>query len=323
MDASIYSQIEHLERNGIFFDCEQFYTVDADGNDYVDGDQIDKNLLLRIDAYRKAAGLLTSQEIRAIRNYYHLSQKDFASILGIGIIDVARYETKAIQTRAINDILLRAKQDPIWFFDRFKNSSCKLSQEKAKQSEKAIVDAADSPDALAIYSESCLKARYLKYREKSSLNGKKDLDMKSIGSIVSLAQHKIPSLYKTKLAKILFYCDFVSYREQGCGITGLVYRHAPRGAMPEAYENVLGFPMFEVKERVVCLQGQECVSYIVSTKQENILSDVETSIVNRVLSLLCQKRTTELSEYNHSEDAYTQTKDGEIIDYRFSASLSI
>jgi putative zinc finger/helix-turn-helix YgiT family protein len=323
MKKHVYSQVEHLERNGVLFDCVQYYTEDENGEDYVDESQIDQNLLLRQDSYRKAIGLLTSQEIKGIRETYHLSQKDFASILGLGEINVARYETKTVQSKTINDILVRAKQDPLWFFERFKAYSTNLSAPKVERSEKAIVDATDSTDVLTAYWDDYLQAIYLKYRAPSSKNGGCQLNLMAISSIVSLAKEKISDLYKTKLAKILFYCDFVSYRKQGHGLTGLVYIHAPHGALPKGYEEIIRSPLFDVEEKVVFPHGEECLSYLISTRQKNTLSANDTALVRDILDAIRQKYTKDLCDYMHSEDAYTKTKDGQIIDYGYSKTLSL
>ena len=62
------------------------------------------------DKYRELSGLLTSQQIKAIRKRRHLSQKELANFLCIGEKDITRYENGAIQTRAI-DLMIRMVDD--------------------------------------------------------------------------------------------------------------------------------------------------------------------------------------------------------------------
>jgi len=68
-------------------------------------DMIRRNDRALKDAYRKKAGLLTSTEIRAIRDKYGISQKDLAAVLDWGRATIARYETHQVQDRAHDDIL--------------------------------------------------------------------------------------------------------------------------------------------------------------------------------------------------------------------------
>ena len=70
----------------------------------------DYNCKTYFDEYRKKAGLLTSKEIKAIRKKRGMSQRDLALFLSIGEKDIARYESGAIQTRAI-DLMIRMVDD--------------------------------------------------------------------------------------------------------------------------------------------------------------------------------------------------------------------
>ncbi|MDK2971623.1 MAG: hypothetical protein PWP23_1378 [Candidatus Sumerlaeota bacterium] len=61
--------------------------------------------------YREKHGLLHSEEIRAIRELYGITQKELAAILGFGPITISRYENGSLQDKA-HDTLLRLIQDP-------------------------------------------------------------------------------------------------------------------------------------------------------------------------------------------------------------------
>jgi len=58
------------------------------------------------DFHRKVDGLLTSKEIRKIRQKYGLSQREFARILGIGEKSFTKYELGLVsQSRAMDNLL--------------------------------------------------------------------------------------------------------------------------------------------------------------------------------------------------------------------------
>ncbi len=73
-------------------------------------EMIDANDISFKDAYRKAAGLLTSEEIIAIRETYGVSQKDFSKILGWGSSTITRYENHQVQDSVHDDVLKATKQ---------------------------------------------------------------------------------------------------------------------------------------------------------------------------------------------------------------------
>ena len=61
--------------------------------------------------YKKQKNLLTSTEIKEIRKKYGLTQKEYASIIGVGEITVHRFEKGAIQTEAV-DSIMRLSNNP-------------------------------------------------------------------------------------------------------------------------------------------------------------------------------------------------------------------
>lgn len=60
------------------------------------------------DIYKQEKDLLTSFEIKRIRDKYDLTQKDFSKLLGFGEITIHRYENGTIQTEANNSIIKMA-----------------------------------------------------------------------------------------------------------------------------------------------------------------------------------------------------------------------
>ena len=65
-----------------------------------------QNDLIIYDEYRRLNGLLTSDEIKAIRRKRGLSQTDLAKLICCGEKNIARYETGTIQDKAF-DLLIR------------------------------------------------------------------------------------------------------------------------------------------------------------------------------------------------------------------------
>src|SRR5690554_2058959 len=65
-----------------------------------------ENDITFFDAYKHEKGLLTSKDIKRIREQYGLSQTTYGKILGFGEKTIARYETGSIQD-ASQDQLMR------------------------------------------------------------------------------------------------------------------------------------------------------------------------------------------------------------------------
>ena len=86
---------------------------DEDENEFVTGKMENDNLLNARNAYRGTHGLLTSDEIVAIRESYGLSQVDLAKLLGWGEATISRYESKAIQDDAYDNMLRIVRDNPL------------------------------------------------------------------------------------------------------------------------------------------------------------------------------------------------------------------
>lgn len=57
------------------------------------------------EAYRKKTGLLTANDIKALRNEKALTQAQLAEFIGVGIASIKRWETGAIQSKSMDQAL--------------------------------------------------------------------------------------------------------------------------------------------------------------------------------------------------------------------------
>lgn len=74
-------------------------------------DEIEEyNCKVIYDLYKKKVGLLTTEEIKAIRKKRGMSQRDLARFLSLGEKDITRYENGSIQTRMV-DLMIRMVDD--------------------------------------------------------------------------------------------------------------------------------------------------------------------------------------------------------------------
>ncbi len=92
------------------------------------------------DAYRKAIGLLTSKEIREVRDLYEISQRDLCEVLGWGGKTLTRYEGYQVQDRAHNAILKKIKKDPEWFLEMLDEAKDNLPIENYRRAYKRAMD---------------------------------------------------------------------------------------------------------------------------------------------------------------------------------------
>lgn len=127
-------------------------------------------------------------------------------------------------------------------------------------------------------------------------------------------------LSKTRANKLAFYSDFYHYKTRGRSISGSSYTHLPYGPVISGYEDLLGemesAGALSIKESTVSDKG----AFINSTdgSWRDILSEEEKDTCRLVLKHFGTLNAAEISEKSHSESAWKNTRDGELISYGFS-----
>ena len=100
------------EVKGIKIKFTEKYKVDAKTNEEIFDIDIEQENDVRLyNIYKKRMNLLTTNEIKEIRERYGLSQKDFALALGMGEITINRLENGSIQSEAV-DSIIRLSESP-------------------------------------------------------------------------------------------------------------------------------------------------------------------------------------------------------------------
>ena len=194
---------------------ERFYfcaNADEDENEFETGSMTNTNLLNARNAYRVKRGLLTSDEIVAIRENYGLSQVDLARLLGWGEATISRYESKAIQDEAYDTMLRLIKDNPLIALEFLKKNASKFSDLKRVEIRAKIVENLDSYGKEYL-TRQAFEGEYADFEELSDANGFTVLDVDKIEAIISYIAEEVSNLFKVKLMKMLWYVDSLSYKE--------------------------------------------------------------------------------------------------------------
>ena len=146
-----------------------------------------------------------------------------------------------------------------------------------------------------------------------------DVKMKEL--ILYLSRHSLsdPKFGVTKLNKLLFYCDFESYRRWSKTVTGKKYIHLAEGPVPHcmlpirsqmikakilaiAVEEYYGFP----QERTVALREPDV----------SIFSPKEIDLFKEILETYKDYNATEISKKTHLFAGFRITSEKEPIDLK-------
>ena len=285
------------------------------GNEFDDSKEFEDPFRLAYDEYRRKHSLLLPDEIIGFRKQYDLTQKELSNLLGFGEVTLTRYENGALQDSA-HDKILKLAMDPNNLLELLKNNPSVIDSEKRER-----------------ISEKIRKRRSLSMASNlltidSPLNeytGFTKFNLEKLAETIKLLCFN-RNVYKTKLMKLLFYSDFIYFKEHRKSITGLRYAHLPLGPVPDQHELILWLVSdFDSAISFVPVDfekysGEEVVIKGIPTADH--LSEDEKDSIFEVSEHFEYYTSKDLSILSHLEPAYKKTRIGEMISYNFAKNLN-
>lgn len=299
-----------------------YFCVNADEeeNEFESGSMANENLLNARNAYRVKCGLLTSDEIVAIRENYGLSQVDLARLLGWGEATISRYESKAIQDEAYDTMLRLIKDNPLQALEFLKKNADKFPKSKSREIRSKIVEKLDTYGK-EFLTRQALEGEYVNFEEPSDSNGFVALNIDKIEAIISYIADQVSNLFKVKLMKMLWYSDVKAFIQNGFAMTGMVYRHEAMGALPIGHYSLMNLENLNIQEEAGYNYDSMLHIYPVKGMDYSILNNNEKAILDKVIAKFKNYKTKDIVDYMHEEKAYKETAAGEIIPFSLAKEI--
>ena len=316
-NCAIIIKGEEVTYEARFYFCAN---TDEDENEFESGEMVNENLLNARNAYRVKMGLLTSNEIIAIRENYGLSQVDLARLLGWGEATVSRYESKGIQDEAYDSMLRLIKDNPLQALEFLKKNACKFSESKRVEIRTRIAEKVDSYGKEYL-TRQAFKGEYVNFSELSDLNGFARLNIDKIEAMISYIAEKVPNLFKVKLMKMLWYADVLAYIKNGSAMSGMVYRHEQMGALPIGHYDLMNLERLNIREEMSYNYDIMLHIYPTSDMDYSILSIDEKKILDKVITKFKNYKAKDIVDYMHEECAYVETDKGDIISFDLAKKI--
>lgn len=302
---------------------EKFYycaNADEDENEFETGSMTNENLLNARNAYRVKHGLLTSDEIVAIRESYGLSQVDLARLLGWGEATISRYESKAIQDEAYDTMLRLIKDNPLQALEFLKKNAAKFLGLKRLEVRTKIVEKLDSYGKEYL-TRQAFEGEYAGFGEPSDSNGFVTLNIDKIEALISYIAERVTNLFKVKLMKMLWYVDALSYKNSGHAITGMVYRHNDMGALPVGHYSLMNLEKLNVHEEESYNYDSMLHIYPTQGMDYSVLTTEDKKVLDAVIRKFKNYKTKEIVDYMHEERAYRETRSGDIMPFSMAKDI--
>lgn len=292
---------DRIKYRGEEFDCiyisfrddeldEGYTTTESDGVWY---NQV-------TNQYREKHGIPYQDEIIALREQYGLSAAKMSVILGFGANQYRLYEEGEVPSES-NGKMIRSAMNPQVFLELVKSSRCQLTdKEYAKitaRMEEVIASSNHRQDEQQ-------EAKRLFRCGRGLANGFAPQSTKRLKNLLLYILGQMGETFQTKMNKVLFYIDFLSYRERGIAISGLTYNALEFGPAPQRWDRVYS-AFDEVEERLRLVQGQECL--VLQSGGEADMSSFSTdemAVIDEVCGKMKNMTSRAVSKMSHEEPAW-------------------
>lgn len=255
--------------------------------------------------YREKYGIPYTDEIVAVRKRYGLSAQKMSIILGIGINQYRLYEQGEVPSVS-NGRMIRSICNPKVMLDILESSRKELSAAEYKKiSDKIKSEIADGERRKIDIYETNRVYRSLRGAE----NGYAPLSLNRLKNLMLYVLENSKEVWCTKMNKLLFYIDFLAYRENGMAISGLSYKAIDFGPVPERW-NVVYSEFDEIHQELRSVGDFVGSILTAMAKADMVLfSEAEIKVIEQVCTRFNNLSSRELSRLSHEEQAWIDHHD--------------
>ena len=274
--------------------------------------------------YRDKFNIPFPDEINNIRSKYGLSASKMSEILGFGVNSYRQYEAGEIPSVA-NAKLIQMVDDPQNFMEM--TALCGTLDEKArgKYIQKAIFLAEEKKrNIFNINFKEYLLGNHLA----DIYSGYRNPNFEKITEMVVYFSDKL-SPFKTKMNKLLFYADFLMFKQSCFSISGMRYKAIEMGPVPINFQSI--FEYLANKDEIDIFTTEFPQGYIGEQfKAKNdrpfrveLFSENELNVLEKVANVFKPTSTNQIIEISHLEEAWKKNeKNKSVISYEYAFDLN-
>lgn len=158
---------------------------------------------------------------------------------------------------------------------------------------------------------------------RSRYNGYAMLSISKLKNVLLFFIEKFNGVFVTQMNKILFYTDFLSYRENGQAITGLSFKAIQYGPVPNRWDRVYSL-IDDIDQIEVEGKNGNVGNKLVSDMPCDIssFSNEQLSILEKVYDTFKNDNSVSISYKSHEEPAWIDNQGTHsFIDFKYAFSL--
>lgn len=318
------------EKRSIDFRKESFdvvfhyYTCEDSGEQFTTGELDDVNMNQVYNQYRDLFNIPFPDEIIRIRKKYNLSATKMSAILGFGTNSYRQYESGEMPSVS-NARLIQMIDDSKKFIDLV--GLCDSLDPKTKEN---LINTAQHiiEDRKRNIFKFNLKDYLLGDHLADVYTGYRNPDFEKFTEMVVFFSEQIEP-FKTKMNKLLFYADFLMFKQSCFSISGVRYRAIDMGPVPNNFQSIFEYLANNEYIDIFYTQfpqgytGEQFKARKERPFNQELFSETEMTVLNKVAEVFKASTTNNIIETSHLENAWKENeKEKNVISYKFAFDLT-
>lgn len=288
------------------------------GEQFTTDDMDDAGYMQVTNQYRAKYGIPYTDEIVSVRNAYSVSAAKMSQILGIGINQWRNYEAGEVPNVS-NGRMIRSIMNPRAFMDYLTSAKNVLGEKDYIKISSKLAEMIKTNDNDSVIRYDLSRVFH---SDRSIDNGFAPQSLDRLKNILLYILERCGDTFYTKMNKLLFYADFVAYRQSGMAMTGLSYRAIAHGPVPERWDRV--YSQFDEIVQEPRSYGEKEGSVLIAKApaDTNLLTSVEIKVLDEICDKFSKCTSADLTGISHTESAWIDNVEGyKRIPFEFAFSL--
>lgn len=288
------------------------------GEQFTTDDMDDAGYMQVTNQYRAKYGIPYTDEIVSVRNAYSVSAAKMSQILGIGINQWRNYEAGEVPNVS-NGRMIRSIMNPRAFMDYLTSAKNVLGEKDYIKISSKVAEMIKTNDNDSVVRYDLSRVFH---SDRSIDNGFAPQSLDRLKNILLYILERCGDTFYTKMNKLLFYADFVAYRQSGMAMTGLSYRAIAHGPVPERWDRV--YSQFDEIVQEPRSYGEKEGSVLIAKApaDTNLLTSVEIKVLDEICDKFSKCTSADLTGISHTESAWIDNVEGyKRIPFEFAFSL--
>jgi putative zinc finger/helix-turn-helix YgiT family protein len=301
-----------------------YYKCEDSGEQFTTTALDEVNMNQVYNQYRDRFNILFPDEIMSIREKYGLSAAKMSEILGFGINTYRQYEAGEMPSVA-NAKLIQMVDEPKIFIgmvelcatldDKAKNKYIQKAQLLAEETKRNIFD---------LNFKEYLLGNHLA----DIYSGYRNPNFEKFTEMVVYFSGKL-SPFKTKMNKLLFYADFLMFKQSCFSISGVRYKAIDMGPVPNNFQSIFEYLANKNEIDIYTTEfpqgysGEQFKARIDRPFKADLFSEKELEVLEKIATVFKPTSTNDIIELSHLEEAWKKNeKDKSVISYAYAFDLN-